>query len=123
MKKFNRAIGAKGEEIASNYLKQNGYQILDRNNLTRWGELDLIVTKNKTLVFVEVKFKTTEEFGTPEEMISQNKLIQVKRTAEMYLAINPDIAQKYESYQIDAVCIVGQDGKIDRLEHYENLGF
>ncbi|MDP2683802.1 MAG: YraN family protein [bacterium] len=123
-KQTNRILGKQGEEMAADLLKGKGYQILDQNNSTKWGELDLIVSKNNTLIFVEVKLKTTEDYGTPEEMIGEFKLAQVRRTAEMYLLNNPDIATKYEQYQIDAVCIVGPSGdEAKRITHYENLTF
>lgn len=120
MKKFNRLVGTTGEEIAEEYLKKAGYKILEKNHATKWGELDLIVTKDDVLVFVEVKLKTNEDLGTPEEMIGPAKLSQVRRMAEMYLSENPDVAKKYENYRIDAVCIVGETG---RISHYENLTF
>lgn len=119
MKQLNRKKGTEGEEIAARYLRTKGYQIVEMNNSTKWGELDLIATKNNILIFVEVKYKTSEDFGTPEEMIGARKLSQVKRTAEMYILDNPDVANKYDSYQVDAVCIVGTD----RINHYENLTF
>ncbi len=119
-KQFNRIKGKDGEEMAAHYLRENGYQIIDQNNSTKFGELDLIATKNDILVFVEVKFKQTEDFGTPEEMIGINKLNQVRRTAELYLLTNPDIAKNYDKYQIDAICIVEETG---RISHHENLTF
>src|SRR3989344_9032241 len=111
-KQANRTLGKFGEDKASEYLIKNGFKILDRNNSTKWGELDLIVVKNNVLIFVEVKLKTTEDYGTPEEMIGKNKLAQVKKTAEMYLLNNPDIAKKFDRYQIDAVCIVEESERI-----------
>ncbi|EKE06410.1 MAG: hypothetical protein ACD_19C00014G0024 [uncultured bacterium] len=119
-KQFNRIKGKDGEEMAVKFLKEKGYTIIDQNNSTKFGELDLIVTKNNILIFVEVKFKQTEDYGTPEEMIGKNKLNQVRRTAEMYLVINPDIAKQFDRYQIDAICIVEETG---RISHYENLTF
>ena len=118
MKQLNRQKGAVGEEIAEKFLQEKGYQILDKNNSTKWGELDLIVVKNNILIFVEVKLKDTEDFGTPEEMIGRNKLAQIKRTAEMYLLNNSDIARQFNQYQIDAICIVTETG---RVTHYENI--
>lgn len=120
MKQLNKLVGARGEEIAANWLTANGYQLIARNNFTKWGELDLIASKNNILVFVEVKLKSTEEFGTPEEMIGPSKLQQIRKAAEMYLLNNPQIASKFERYQINAVCIVEKTG---RITHYENLGF
>lgn len=118
MKQLNRIKGGEGEEIAAQFLKKKGYQILDQNNSSKWGELDLIASRHDILIFVEVKFKTTEEYGTPEEMIGKSKLAQIKRTAEMYLLNNPDIAKAFDRYQIDAVCIVAESG---RITHYENI--
>lgn len=117
-KTFNRLKGNQGEDTAAKWLAEHGYQIIERNNSTKYGELDIIATKNNILIFVEVKFKQTEDFGTPEEMIGKNKLNQVKRTAEFYLLNNPDIAKSYDRYQIDAVCIVEETG---RVTHYENI--
>lgn len=117
-KTFNRLKGNQGEEMAESYLRERGYEIIEKNHRTKFGEIDLIVSKNDILVFVEVKFKQSEDFGTPEEMIGKNKLSQVKRTAEMYLLNNPDIAKKYDRYQIDAICIVEETG---RISHYENI--
>lgn len=119
-KTFNRLKGNQGEEMAVKFLKDKGYQIIDQNHSTKFGELDIIARKNNILIFVEVKFKQTEDFGTPEEMIGINKLNQVRRTAEMYLLTNPDIVKNYDRYQIDAVCIVEETG---RISHHENLTF
>lgn len=119
-KTFNRLKGNQGEEMAAKWLTDHGYQLIERNNSTKYGELDIIASKNNILIFVEVKFKQTEDFGTPEEMIGRNKLMQVKRTAEMYLLTNPDIAKSFERYQIDAICIVEET---ERITHYENLTF
>jgi len=120
IKQFNKLKGKEGEEMAAKWLKDRGYKILDKNNSTKWGEIDIIVSKNDILIFVEVKLKTTEDYGTPEEMIGKNKLMQVRRTAEMYLLNNPDIAKQFDRYQIDAICIVEETG---RISHYENVSF
>lgn len=119
-KTFNRLKGKEGEEMAAKWLMDHGYQLIDKNNSTKFGELDIIASRNEILVFVEVKFKQTEDFGTPEEMIGKNKLAQVKRTAEMYLLNNPDITKQFDRFQIDAICIVEETG---RITHYENLTF
>ena len=123
-KKFNRKVGREGEEIAAKYLLGKGYKILERNYSTRFGEIDLIVSKNDVLAFVEVKLKHGDDFGTPEEMIGSSKLSQVQRTAEFYLMDKPKMAEIYKAYSIDAVCItVGEDEKTERINHYENLTF
>lgn len=124
MKQFNREVGKKGEEIAAKYLQGKGYKILERNYSTKFGEIDLIVSKNNILSFVEVKLKKGEDFGTPEEMIGKNKRAQVERMANLYLTAKPGISEEYNSFLIDAVCIVlDEDNSIRRISYYENIGF
>lgn len=124
MKQLNRALGTKGEEIAAKFLIRKGFKVLERNYHTRFGEIDLICARNDNLVFVEVKLKQGEDFGTPEEMIDRQKLSRVEKMANYYLVDNPKISQKYPSYSIDAVCIVtGENGEVGRINHYENLTF
>ena len=122
MKKFNFPKGRRGEGIAGRYLSEQGYMIVERNFRTRWGEIDLVCTKRDVLVFVEVKLKVGENFGTPEEMVSKRKIEQVQRTAESFLMINPDMRKKYEKYRIDVVAIVlSEEGRVERIKHYENM--
>lgn len=123
-KKFNRKVGKEGEEVAAKFLENKGYKILERNYYTRFGEIDLVASKNNILTFVEVKLKHGEGFGTPEEMIGNSKLSRVQRMAEFYLMDKPNMAKIYKTYLIDAVCImVGNGGEVERINHYENLTF
>ncbi len=124
MKQFNRKVGKEGEKIAAKLLEDKGYKIIERNYYTRFGEIDLIASKNGVLTFVEVKLKHGDDFGTPEEMIGNSKLSQIQRMAEFYLMDKPQMAVIYKTYSIDAVCImVGEDGEVKRISHYENLTF
>jgi len=124
MKQFNRKLGKEGEEIAAKLLSSKGYKILERNYHTRFGEIDLVVSKNDGLTFVEVKLKHGDNFGTPEEMIGNSKLSQVQRMAEFYLMDKPKMSEIYKEYSIDAVCIVlNENGEVKRINHYENLTF
>jgi len=124
MKQFNREVGKKGEEVAAKFLQEKGYKILERNYSTKFGEIDLIASKNNILSFVEVKLKQSEDFGTPEEMIGRGKLARVQHMAEFYLLENPKIAKTCEIYSIDAVCMVAnENGEVERINHYENLTF
>lgn len=124
MKQLNKILGKIGEEIAVKFLEEKDYRVLERNYRTKFGEIDLICFKNGVLVFVEVKLKQGEEFGTPEEMIDNKKLSQIQRMANLYLVDNPKASKKHESYSIDAVCIVlTSSGDVERINHYENIGF
>ena len=123
MKFFNYHKGKTGEEIARNFLTKKGCQIIKSNFQSRFGEIDLIAVLNKTLIFVEVKLKTGEQFGSPEEMINPRKLRQIQNMAAVFIQQNPQLANDYPSYRIDAVCIVlNDDGSVLRINHYENIG-
>ena len=77
--------GRKGEETAANYLLAKGYTILARNYRYRKAEIDLIVRKDKLLVFVEVKTRSRRDYGYPEEAVSARKIQLFLRTAEEYI--------------------------------------
>ena len=93
MKSFNKQTGFIGEDLATEALKKKDYQILERNFSNKFGEID-IIAKDKTrsassgqdiLVFVEVKTKKGEEFGSPEEMINTKKLWKIRNMANLYM--------------------------------------
>ncbi len=114
--------GKEGEQIARDLLIQKGFNLIESNYSNNLGEIDLIMTDKDWLVFVEVKLKIGDKFGSPEEMISKKKLSQVKRTAESFLILESPMVQQYKKYRIDAVCIVlNEDNSIQRIQHYENL--
>ena len=116
MKKQNRAKGDEGEEMATGYLMEKGYEIVERNFQTRFGEIDIIARKDGILVFVEVKLKQGEEFGTPEEMYGFGKRQKVKRMAVMYLK------GEEVKCRIDMIAIVvDPNDRVERLTHYENV--
>lgn len=121
-KESNSCKGRVGEKIAETYLKNKGYKIIKKNYQTRYGEIDLICTHKETLIFAEVKLKVGDNYGTPEEMINQRKVNQIRKTAEYYLLTNKSGVNDYGIMRIDAVAIVvGKQGDIKRINHYENI--
>lgn len=78
-------IGAEGEAVAANYLEQNGYRILTRNFRTRSGEIDIIAENNKTIIFVEVKTRSSTFFGRPAEWVTYSKQRKLLKAAAYYL--------------------------------------
>jgi len=83
-KQDNKMTGNKGESLASESLMQKGYKILGRNYRSKWGEVDIVAKINQTVVFVEVKTKTTDKFGEPWEMVNTWKIEQVKKMGEVW---------------------------------------
>lgn len=121
-KRENYNKGKNGEEIAREFLVNKGYEIIEMNYENKLGEIDLIIKDEDFLVFVEVKLKVGDKFGTPEEMINKRKLWQVKRVAESYLVLEKKTTKKFKKYRIDGVCVVLNDDKtINRVSHYKNI--
>lgn len=119
MKIYNYSKGRRGEEEAKRYLIDKGFVFIEANfSLDKGmkGEIDLIMSDKDWLVFVEVKYKSDNRMGIPEEMINKRKLAQVKRVAQIYLMKNPEMRKVYKKYRIDAVCIEGKE-----IRYYDNL--
>jgi putative endonuclease len=79
------SLGRWGEEEAVRYLRRQGMKILERNLRTPVGEIDIIARHGKILVFVEVKTRKSDAFGTPQEAVGPFKQRQILRTAQWYL--------------------------------------
>ncbi len=107
--------GSSGEEIASNYLVANGFTLLHRNWRYRHLEIDIIASKGKTLHFVEVKTRSSELYGHPEDSVSKRKISFLKTAMNEYMLQHPE----WKWIQLDIVAItmiVGQAPEILLLE-------
>lgn len=85
MKSKKRSIGDFGEDIAAKYLEKKGYQILERNFLKPYGEIDIICIKNEILTFVEVKTRKNDQFKPGSLDVDYNKQERIKKTAQVYI--------------------------------------
>ena len=81
--------GAWGEAVAADYLRRKRYQILAAGYRCRFGEIDLIVSDRKHLVFVEVKLRKNAAFANALEYVDRRKQDRIRITASMYLSQNP----------------------------------
>jgi len=117
-KQFNLKTGKIGENFAKAYLKKKGYNIIEQNYRTKFAEIDLIAKDKKELVFMEVRTKRGEMFGTPEETLNKRKLRKLWLNARGY-----ENRMKWTGpYRIDAVCIVLKpDNSLERLNHYPSI--
>lgn len=87
--KDSRTVGQHGEEIASKALKREKYKILERNFRCRQGEIDIIAEdKEGVLCFVEVKARSSEAYGRPEEVVNSHKQRRLTAAACVYLEKN-----------------------------------
>lgn len=97
----NREFGAKGEDLACEYLIKNGYKIIARNvHFSKLCEIDIIAQYKSKTVFIEVKTRKTDSFGTPLEAITNTKYSNIKTGVLSYINEN-----KIKQYQIDAIGI------------------
>ncbi len=81
-------LGKVGEEMATKYLVNIGYQILEKNFRFKRDEVDIIATKDGIIVFVEVKTRTSNFLGEPEESVSMAKQKRIIKVANHYLIEN-----------------------------------
>lgn len=93
-----KGLGFMGEQAAKAYLEAKGYKILHENYVTPLGEIDLIAREGETLVFVEVKARSSEEYGPPEASVTRGKRRQIVKAAELYLlkARLKDVACRFD---------------------------
>jgi putative endonuclease len=98
--------GRRGERIACRYLLRQGFDILARRFQVRHGELDIIALERDTLVFIEVKTRSSREFGEPWEFVDWQKQQILRRTAEEFIA-EYDLGQY--AYRFDIVSILGKE--------------
>ena len=86
---YNKELGDKGEELAAVYLVKNGYAIVERKWRFKHWEVDIIASKGNLLHFFEIKTRTSNKFGNPEESIGREKMNNLKNVAEEYQYKNP----------------------------------
>ena len=79
------SVGKKGESLAAEFLRKNGYRIVENNFRNIYGEIDIIAIEGKTLVFIEVKTKTNSKFGPPKMAVDLRKQRQISKAALAYL--------------------------------------
>ncbi|MBN2568187.1 MAG: YraN family protein [Deltaproteobacteria bacterium] len=85
---FNkRRTGKAGEDCAVRFLKRKGYRIIERNYRCVFGEVDIIAIDQGTVAFIEVKSRTSDRFGNPEEAVGKRKQKKISQIAMNYLMV------------------------------------
>lgn len=116
MKPGTSISGRLGEDIASKFLVQKGYKIITRNFKSRFGEIDLIAIKANVLVFVEVKTRWSDKFGSPVEAVTPWKILKIRKTAEYYTMLNPNLPERQ---RIEVVAIEVEDDIVTSIKIIE----
>ncbi len=95
--------GAWGEALAAQYLQKKRYKLICTNYRSRFGEIDLIVSNRKYLVFVEVKLRKSDQFASAREFVDQRKQTRIRTTAQIYLSEYPtDLQPRFDVIEIYA---------------------
>ena len=96
-------LGSEGESIARKELENLGYRIIERNYRTRFGEIDIVADDGGTVVFVEVKTKTSGDFGDPVEEVTPQKQRQIVSMGEFYATYccPPNTSCRFDVVAID----------------------
>ena len=117
MKNKNKEVGKFGEKTAQEYLKKLGWKILDTNfHYSRYAELDIIAKDKDSIVFVEVKTRSTNAFGHPFESINHKKLENIFKAGLAWLKTTKE---PYKNFRIDVISILGQENP--QIEHLKNI--
>ena len=115
----NKDTGFLGENITAQYLTQNGYEILHRNWRYKHLEIDIIAFKDGILHIVEVKTRTDNQFGFPEQAITAKKMQFLKNGAAFFQYENPS----WKYLQFDVISIFLNDQQIWELAFFEDVYF
>jgi putative endonuclease len=113
-----RSLGQRGEDAAAKFLRKLGYIIVARGHRDRIGEIDLVAVDGRTVVFIEVKTRTSQDAGHPAEAVDDDKQRRLTRLALAYL-------KRYDllecSARFDIVAITWPDLKSKpKIEHFKN---
>lgn len=103
-------LGARGEKMAARFLRKNGFKILYRNFRTkRGGEIDLVCREGETLVFVEVKTRSSTKFGNPADAVNAEKQRLIERGAQAWLRLlnYPEVIFRFDILEI----VVSENGE------------
>ncbi len=107
-----REVGSQKENLAISYLKNKGYKIIKQNFYTKFGEIDVIAKDGNTLVFIEVRSRSYDNLGLPEESINKAKQKKIIKTAKIFLnSFNID----YNEIRFDVIAILNEN-----INHIEN---
>jgi putative endonuclease len=104
-----KELGKKGEELALRFLKKRGYRIIEKNYVCKLGEMDIIAKEKDTLVFIEVKTRTSTTFGPPQLAVNASKQRQLSKVALNYLKEKhlEDVKARFDVVAI----LLGQKGE------------
>lgn len=112
-------LGKHGERLAAEHLARLGYEVVERNYRTRWGELDLIVFDGTTIAFCEVKTRLLSRSSGPFEGLHAPQRQRIRRMARAWLLDRPN-RPRSDFIRFDAIgVIIDATGKLVSIDHLE----
>jgi putative endonuclease len=117
MSRARQFVGTLGEQAACSALESKGYRVLHRNYRVRGGELDVVCERDGTLVFCEVKTRTSAVFGVGEEAVTFAKQRRLRRLALEYMQRE---GVRSREIRFDVIAIDVADGLVSELRHLES---
>ncbi len=111
-------LGRRGEDLAAAYLAEHGFDLVERNWRCARGEIDLVAREGDVTVFVEVKTRSSLDYGHPLEAITVVKLARLRRLAALWCAEHEPRAARI---RIDVVAIVARTGEPPEIEHLRGV--
>lgn len=111
--------GKRGEDAAVTFLKKKGYQILERNYRSSYAEVDIIAKHDNQLIFVEVKTRSYNYYGDPEEFVTKKKQEYMTFVASMYT----NEIDYEDEIRFDIIAIIMQGGVVSKINHIEDAFF
>ncbi len=118
----DKELGRRGEEIAFRYLKKKGYRIIEKNYVCKMGEMDIIAAEKDTLVFIEVKTRTSREFGPPQLAVNTWKQRQLSKVALSYLN-EKRLRDVKARFDVVAIVLVGKNEEIELIQDAFDLNW
>ena len=111
---LRHVLGRLGEDLAAAFLQAQGYEIVRRNYRCPYGEIDLIVRKETTISFVEVKTRTGDGYGSPGEAVGRRKREKMKVTARYFLMDDKDYEETLWTveFQVIEICVNQMTGLV-----------
>jgi len=108
-------LGSEGEELAVDFLLKNDYEIIERNYRFDKAEVDIIARKKEVLAIIEVKTRSTADFGNPQDFVKPKQIQRLVKAVDEYVNTNNlDVEVRF-----DIIAIV-REGKKFKIEHLEN---
>ncbi|MCR4925474.1 MAG: YraN family protein [Clostridiales bacterium] len=111
-------MGMYGERCAARFLRDKGYKIITANYTTRLGEIDIIASDEKYIIFVEVKARGENSIAQPCEFVDENKQRKILSTAQLYLSSYPsdDLQPRFDIIEV----FLDDNNKMKKINHIEN---